>query len=317
MLNKFTILIVVLCGCQILTSCQSSEEQELKSKQEFWGEVNYFDDFLWSKYESEILTKTICIDLNKEALKSINEIEFGVYELNPEGQYVSVSTDNVQFYINGEKCDNNEFEVKTEEHTEIDLGVELDDNAQEGTLTYFLKILEDDIVLDRVNDLIVDRGEMIPAAFELKVQKNDNVNSLKAGTVSLSTILLIAFLVWIIVLRQIFYSKFKIIRITFDGQDFNEDVYFTVIAKGAYKIVFSNKMHKQNIFSKIFTGKVQYVSNPFFADGEMEAIPAPNKSVRFRPGRAGYIVSPRNILNRNDLDSTISSSISKIKITIL
>lgn len=98
-------------------------------------------------------------------------------------------------------------------------------------------------------------------------------NPLKTLLVWLAIIAISALILWLAVLKHIFYPKIKMARVTVSGPG---SYYMSKQIKGARKVVLTSKRKSQNIFSRIFTGEVRFIKGDHFTQ-ELSITPATGK----------------------------------------
>ena len=117
MLNKRYLYVLSIILILFLNSCDKKTENF-----SFLGEVDYYDDFLFYKYNPERISKTICFEFNEDAAKVVKFVKFGLFMKNDDGSY-EPSNRTVKLYKNGLICDNNEFYI-TPKDKEVEVGFE-------------------------------------------------------------------------------------------------------------------------------------------------------------------------------------------------
>ena len=85
------------------------------------------------------------------------------------------------------------------------------------------------------------------------------MNPLKVVLIWLSICLLAALMTWLVVLRPIFYPRFKSIR---KGVYLKDCPPITISFRGARLVVLDNQSHKQSNWDKLFKGKIIYKQHP-------------------------------------------------------
>ena len=97
------ILIFPLC----FLSCGKKSESLSKV---IWGETDYYNDFLFIKYNPVIMTQKLEFDFNEDAQRLLNrDIEIEIVEKNERDKFVSAQ--NIKLYKNGLLCNGNVLKI--------------------------------------------------------------------------------------------------------------------------------------------------------------------------------------------------------------
>ncbi|MCQ2337034.1 MAG: hypothetical protein MJ010_07655 [Paludibacteraceae bacterium] len=263
-MKKYTLIIcialsAVLCGCV---------EEESGS---YWGETTYYNDFLWKKHEPVKMEQTLVFDFNEDAQRLLQDavFSFEVVERNAEGEFVPAT--DIALYANGVKCESNVFKI-TVKDKELPLCVIFNDDAREGNHTLFLRELGD-------NSL--SRVEYTELGDGFVVKKTDCINPLKLGLTWFLIVIACLLLLWIIVLRYVFFPRFSVKKLNVSSGD----NYKTINLRGVHKVVFTIRKCSQNSLAGFFTGKIIYITNDFFSRGDVVVSHRDKKSVRIKAAK--------------------------------
>jgi len=166
-------------------------------------------------------------------------------------------------------------------------------DATEGKRYFTLQGI-DCIGLDIVNNC---PGEEFDT-MSLRARYSADCNPLKTALLWILAILALALLVWIFVLRPIFYPGIRVNSIELTGPD---GYYMKKRLRGASRAILTSRKRSQNIFSRLFTGRTVYIKAPHFTP-ELEIKPA-KKRIRVRPlnsGSQAWDITPVATLSQYD-----------------
>lgn len=107
----------------------------------------------------------------------------------------------------------------------------------------------------------------------LRTEYNVGWNPLKTFLFWLGIILLVALILWLAILKRIFFPPIKMGKITITGPG---SYYSSKKIKGARKVILTSKRKSQNIFSRFFTGEIKYI-NAEHLFPELSIVPAGGK----------------------------------------
>lgn len=219
-----------------------------------FGTTEWFDDFLFCKYEPVIMEHTLCFDYNEDAVRLLDKpTRFALYEKDGDG-YKAVNATEAKLYKNGELCKDNIFET-TVKDSEFKIGIEFTSQSAEGTHKYYLKVI-DNGGLDRVNDVAAEEDSS-PLIEEWRAKKMVVTNPLVLGLRWFFAILLACLAIWLLLLKYIFFPPIKVASVMI-----SDPYYSKLNVKGKRMVVFTNKRQEQPFLSKIFTGEILYNVNP-------------------------------------------------------
>jgi hypothetical protein len=245
-MKKHILFIVVATAAMLFSSCGD----ENNSTGQFWGETEYYDDFLFSKYESKIMKQPLALEFNDDAKRLItSDIEFEVVEKNADDKLIRA--EGIRLHKNGEVCLNNILKIKTTD-SEVELGIEFLSNAHKGNHTLYLNAI-DMGGLDRIDYLELTNG--------FCVKKEDIMNPLKLGLLWTFAIIVVILAVCFIISRIVNPStKFSKLYIDYDDGAGEQ----RIDMGSAYKLLCTNKKTKYSVFSKFFVGVVKVEVNDFW-----------------------------------------------------
>lgn len=204
------------------------------------------------------------------------------------------------------KADNNDFQafyndtpiangdiITVSPGTNAILKVVFNHDATTGK-RYFNLVPQSHTGVDMINDSPADQYE----GTSLRTRYDVNWNPLKTLLFWLAVGLAALLVLWLIVLKRIFFPVIKMGKVELVGPG---SYYASKKLRGARKIVFTSKRRSQNILSRIFTGEIKYVKADHFSP-ELEIIPTGGKKkVRVRgsiKGSRGWDIYPTSILGQ-------------------
>ncbi len=309
MCSKIKSAILYALICLIAVGCNS----ETKLPSSSWGRSKVYDDFLWKKHVPDTLTKTICFDFNEDSRNHMQEpLVLGIFKKNDSGRYVQVMENEMLLFVNKQQIDGNTITVPptTEKLT---VGVVFTKDAEEKVHYWYIKVLEDG-GLDRINDTESSQfNDANTALMEVTAEKKKVWNPLAEGMTFSFSGIIIAILVWIFILKPIFFPTFKIGNISIQNDQFSN----VVKARGFHKVILtsSKEKAKQGFFEKTFVGKTKFVvDSRWTCDVVFE--PRDKSSIRIRQGK-DFMVDSRILKKAQEytLESIQTGSKSKIVIS--
>ena len=256
-MKAHNIILSVALSVMCFTSC--------KDNGTFWGKTNYYDNFLFVKYEPVQMEQTLVFDFNEDAQRLFNgDINFEVVEKNANGAFNVVQ--NIKLYKNHKACCDNILSINKNDK-QVTVGIEFTDNATGGSHTLFLRE-KGTSGIDRI-----DYQELVTG---ICVTKNKDMNPLLLGLMWLAIIVLGTCIVWIIFLKSLLYESFKVKRLIITTDRFK-----STNIKGCKQVVCTNKKQMQSFINQIFTGKIVFVQDEFFT-ADLMITPRDKKTVRVK-----------------------------------
>lgn len=254
---KVHIIISVYLSMLCFTSC--------KDNGTFWGKTNYYDNFLFVKYEPVRMDQTLVFDFNEDALQLFNgDVKFEVVEKNENGEFVVAQ--NIKIFKNQKVCLNNVLTINKSDK-EVTVGIEFTDVAKDGSHTLFLR---------EIGSSGIDRIDYQELSTGICVTKNKDMNPLLLGLMWFLIIVLGACIVWIIFIKPLLYESFKV-----KSMIITTDRFKSTGIKSCKLVVCTNKKQRQSFVNKIFTGKVVYIQDEFFTN-DLLITPRDKKTVRVK-----------------------------------
>ena len=234
------------------------------------GKASHYGSFLFSKEELKSAIKDIKVDFSEQAKKENSSAIMRVYlvdkkteeKLTPASQLLTIS-------INGTELKGDSFKL-TPDMTNVTLGISGQPDTKSGT--YYGRI---ELVPNNLDNYSVNGT---PDIFKWKVKFNQKWNPLKLALAWLIAILAAAFLLWMLLLKPIFYPRFGSIQKTFNVPGMAPLI---VKFKGARMVeVAATHKKKQSAWNRFWTGKILYKTHPAFVE-----------PIVFKPSRGRRVLS--------------------------
>ena len=298
MCTKKIFLLAAICPLIVLASCGKKTDDGTAPTR--WGKENFYNKFLWKKHKPDTLYRTIEFDFNQDAKTFMDKpLRLGLYKKTDSGKMLPVTENEMEIFIEGQKCPNNIIDVKPATE-QLKVGIVFNPKAENKVHHWFFKAV-DDGGLERINDMDADTFNSDNASLmDIEVHKNKVMNPLAAGTLITAILLAAAFLVWLFIMKAIFFPTFKVGKIHLtDPAPYNS----LKRMRGYRKMILSNKVTKQSFLNKWFTGKILYEINDLWTS-EIVIEPRDRNSVRLRCPRE-YMADSR-VLQKNR-DCTIQN----------
>lgn len=301
MLNK---LYTLLAAVTILFGISSCNDKGITYS---LGTVEYYEDFMWAKYEAPTSTKRLKLVFMDDALTEKTGFTMGLFTPEKDGEKVPVETTVVQLYVNGEAAEENRFTVtnQAEDGTllktvELELGFVLGEKAVEGTHRWQLcehgkeNSIEEIAIANEDNNLI----------FE--IEKVEIWNPLLKWLVIIFGTFIAANIIWLLILKPIYFKKFEINKIQIVGPA--PYMQSPAVNDKYLKVVLTNKPKEQGFFEKLYKGEIKYLVNAIWTE-EIELLPKDKKSIRIR------VVKPNGVF-RADYTNVTLGKVCKITNTV-
>lgn len=307
MCSKRYMLLAVLCPLLILASCSNNTNDSNAPTR--WGKENYYNKFLWKKHIPDTLYRTVEFEFNQDARNFMNRpLRLGLYKKTDNGKMLPVTDKEMEVFVDGNKCQGNIIDVKPGTD-QLKVGIVFRPEAENKVHHWFFRAV-DDGGLERINDMDSDTYNADNASLlDIEAEKHKVMNPLAEGLILIGIVLLTAFLVWMLILKAIFFPTFRVGKIQLsDPAPYNS----LKRLRGYRMLILTNKIQTQSFFSKLFTGKILYEVNDLWKSS-ITIEPKDRNSVRLRCPN-DYLANAR-VLRRNE-DYTIENTTTRIKTTI-
>jgi hypothetical protein len=278
---KFLKIISISLLLLFLYSCNSNEDDKgFTGKVVEFGTAEYYEPFSWVKSDTVILEKKLKFQFNDFAKQNNSFIKIIVTD--EEG--AKLDNSNIQLFVNDRYCKDGTIGVYSDSiiEGELKIGLKFMPGFDKKNVTGYIKILSTD--LDRINSNELNASNekrLFKWAAEYKV----GMNPLKKVLLWSLFIIISVLLTWFVVLRNIVYPKMGKGTLVIQGP-FSA----RIKAKGARKVVFTDKIIKQSRFNRIFAGKIIYQKNNFWEE-PLVLYPFRKRTLRLKLSKI-YIITP-------------------------
>ena len=310
---------LTICICLLtLVSCKID-----KSDMDYWGIVNYFDDFLWCKYVPDTIQRILKVDFNEDAFNELKgDLVFDLYQRLSDDKYSKVTPDEVELYVNGLKSDNNMICIRIENcDTDFQQLIKVGIVLTEKTLSsldidrdyhYVLKMIETPGI-DRINNcvlysnsLLLDENIDTQTPVVVKVKHISNRLRVWLDTILsfIGILIICATVIWFLILKGLNFPKLNV-AIDING------AYYLHKSKNRYRMIVlcdSSYDKRQSYLNKLFTGEIYYSVNDMWSDGPVSIVPS-GKNVRIKlDGNEKYTIKPYDLTLEKDVEYKITNS---------
>lgn len=227
--------------------------------------VEWYDAFLWSDASPDKIVVWDLIPIFQNALQDSR--------LTLRFQPAEGETEDFHAWYNGEHIGSGST-IMIDPGKPARFEIEFDRDATTGK-RYFTLVPTVAEYLDFVNGQPADEFK----GTSLRTSYNIIWNPLKTFFFWFGIALLTALVLWLAVLKRIFFPTISMSKAILTGPG---TYYTSKKIKGARKVKFTSKRKSQNILSRIFTGEIRYVKADHFTS-EITIVPAKGKKkVKFR-----------------------------------
>ena len=310
MCSKRFLILAALCPLMLLASCH--KENNNSNAPTRWGKENYYDKFLWKKHVPDTLYRTIEFDFNQDAKKYMDKpLRLGLFKKTDSGKMLPVTENEMEVFVDGQKCPQNIIEVQPGTD-QLKVGIVFKPEAENKVHHWFFRAV-DDGGLERINDMDPDTYQADNASLmDIEVDKNKVMNPLAMGTALTTLLLLAALLVWLFVMKAIFFPTFRVGKI-----QLSDPVPYNTLKRmrGYRKMILTNKQPKQGFFDKVFAGKILYEVNDLWTS-DVVIEPKDRNSVRLRCPKD--FMADARVLKKNQeytIQNMTTNTKTKIKIS--
>lgn len=211
-----------------------------------YPEVRWHDSFLWSSAAAE---QPVEIDFSPvfESCDSSSALTFAFQEVK----------DNPVDYVltyNGQQLQSDGFTIRQHD-PEAKLTLMFNHDAKEGKRVFALTPVEVNGI-DLINGM---SAEDFPT-IAINMSYDNYWNPLKTFCFWCAVVIIVALLLWFLMIKPMRYPKMGVntLQIVANGINIRKRV------KNCRQVVLSSRKQSQNIFSRVFTGKVLHITNPIF-----------------------------------------------------
>ena len=310
MCSKRYLILAVFCPLMFLASC--NKEANNTNAPTRWGKENYYDKFLWKKHVPDTLYRTIEFDFNQDAKSYMDKpLRLGLFKKTDSGKMLPVTENEMEVFVDGKKCPQNIIDVQPGTD-QLKVGIVFKPEAENKVHHWFFRAV-DDGGLERINDMDPDTYKADNASLmDIEVDKNKVMNPLAMGTALTSLLILAALLVWLFVMKAIFFPTFRVGKI-----QLSDPVPYNTLKRmrGYRKMILTNKQPKQGFFDRVFAGKILYEVNDLWTS-DVVIEPKDRNSVRLRCPKD--FMADARVLKKNQeytVQNMTTSTKTKIKIS--
>ena len=287
------LLSATFCLLMLFASCKKKVEDETAPTR--WGRENYYEKFLWKKHVPDTLYKTMEFDFSQDAKNFMDKpLRLGLYKKTDSGKMMPVTGSEMTVYMDDKRCEDNIIDVEPGTD-QLKVGIVFNPDAENKVHHWFFRAV-DDGGLERINDMAPDVFNSDNASLmDIEVEKHKVMNPLKECVLIIGMVLLAALLVWLFVLKRMFFPIFRVGKVVL-----TDPIPYNSLKKlrGYRKMVMTNKIVKQSALSMLFTGKIQYEVNQIWTS-DVTIEPRDRKSVRLRYPSNSYIANA-HVLKTNE-----------------
>ena len=218
------------------------------------GKASYHGAFLISKAASKPVLSDIKVEFSEQAKVENSSALMKVYFVDKNtGQKISPESQNLTISIDGKELMGDSFKL-TPDISNVTLSISGQPETKSGS--YYGRI---ELVPSNLDNYSINGA---PDVFKWKMSFSQKWNPLKLGFAWLIVILVAAFLLWMFILKPMFYPRFGSIQKTFNVPGM---VPLIVRFKGARMVVVAAAHpKKQTGWNKFWTGRILYKTHPAF-----------------------------------------------------
>lgn len=257
--------------------------------------ADWYPSFLWSKAKDD---ETLEFDLGTVFNKASGPSTAASFSVQPaDGQ-----TADFQVTVNGEPIASGHIFIITPEKPDARIGITFNHAAATGK-RYFRIVNEGTSELELINGRPAAEMESIP----FRTTYSTSWNPLATFFFWLGVAILSALVLWFLIGRRTFYPSIKAKTIEIAGPD---SYYLSPLKiKGKRSIVLTAQPRRQNVLSRIFTGKTLYVVDPVWTP-ELTISAGGRGSIRVNGARS-YTTTPSARLRPGDQGEIYNNSTGK------
>ena len=238
-------------------------------------------------------------------------LQLGLFKKTNSGKMLPVMENEMEVFVNGDKCENNIINVPSNIE-KLNVGIVFNPSAENKVHHWFFKPINDG-GLERINDMDADTfNNPDSSLMEVEAEKQKIMNPLAEGTMLTGIILLAALLTWLLALKHIIFPTFRVGKITL-----TDPVPYMCQKKlrGCRQLILTNKKPKQSGFNKFFTGEIRHDVNPMWTS-DIVIEPRDRNSVRVRASKE-YLTDARTMKVHNEytIQNMTTGTKTKVKIS--
>ena len=234
------------------------------------GKASYHGAFLMSMEESKPVISDIKVMFSEQAKKENSSAVMKIYLVDKKTeQKVSPDSQNLTISVDGKELTGDSI-LLTPEMSNVTLSISGQPETKSGP--YYGRV---ELVPSNLDDYSINGA---PDVFKWKMSFSQKWNPLKLSLTWLLGILAAAFILWMFILKPIFYPRFGSIQKTFNVPGMAPLI---VKFKGARMVeIAASHQKKQTGWNRFWTGKILYKTHPAFV--------AP---ITFKPSRGRRVLA--------------------------
>ena len=259
-----------VCPAQVRLEVMNIPERSLNltvdSKN--FGDASYYDSFCGVSSKAVPVNTEIKVEFSDQARKENSSARMNVFLVDRKGeQKVTFESQKLDLCINGKEATS---VILTPDMTDVTLSITGNSETKGGN--YYARI---ELIPTGLDNCLINSS---PGVYKCRFSFKQRWNPLKLGLAWGLVILMGAFLLWMIVLRPIFYPRFGSIQKVFNVPGFAPLI---IKFKGARMVVLAaSHPKKQSLWNRFWTGKIIYKTHPAFS--------AP---IKFKPSRGKRVLT--------------------------
>lgn len=258
-LSYIFICIAVIC----FSSCETNDNSGY-----YLGKSRNYDKFLWSEsnWEKDILPEQV-LQINLGDIKFTKPIKLQLVYEDENGEYQPVNKTIMTVLLNGKK-EPSVYQCITIQPQEKDLKLKFRFNKSLGnesrTFKLSMKII-DPGDLDLINGQEAKAGAILDTSILWQADYELGWNPLQTILMWLGIVIVLFLLLWFLLFRRIVFPTFcfdnlQVIYLEGESKKGREDCSL----HGAREIICSDSAHSQSGLNRIFCGRIEYLTNPFW-----------------------------------------------------
>lgn len=260
-----TILSYLYIGIAVIffSSCETEDFRGY-----YLGKSKNYDKFLWSEsnWEKDILPEQV-LQFNMGDINFTKPIKLQLVYEDEDGEYQPVNKTIMTVFINGKKEPSVYKHIviqPQEKNIKLKFRFNKSIGKESRTLKLSMKIL-DPGDLDLINGQEAKAGAILDTSILWQTDYELGWNPLQTFLMWLGIIIVAFLLLWFFLFRRIIFPTFcfdnlQVIYLEGESKKGREDCSL----HGAREIICSDSTQSQSALNKLFCGRIEYLSNPFW-----------------------------------------------------
>lgn len=313
------------CGIYLINKPEksieiSAEDMQPKKNTVYMGKTKEYNDFWFVRYTPDTLTATLNYGFNEDAIELLQQpVRLGLFYRENNGgieRLLRLAPQTAQVFVNDVPAKDNVIELRKDgmrngEQRDAEIKMVFGKGAANRTYNLHLRPVPDAGDIDRINGIETANYDENTKVMTLRAKKTHVLNPLAVALIWTGIVLLALLLLWLTVLKTMFFPVFRISHVNLTGP---EPYMSMLYVRGARQVVLTDKAMKQNALNKLFTGKIVYETNPVWTT-DITITPVDKTSVRLTPAKkSNYLMDASRM--RSNQDYTIENLATGKKTTI-